>query len=474
MAKLFDRAQETVRKARRTLRRAPERLAQQLAFRADIAVTGLRRAGKTVFITSTIHNLLSASRNRDVLAGFDAARRMVGAREVHSSVDIPVFPTQDYLRALAEDRHWPQPTAAVSMTELAIRYRRTSFAKHLPSMAEGIATIGFFDYPGEWLLDIPMIDQSYADWSRQTLELLRSEPRLAVAREFLDFEASCDLRQTAETAADTIRKGHDLYRRALHRARDELSLCFLQPGRFVLPDDMGDRPALWFFPSRASPAVPGSISALMAERFEAYCQRIVKPFFVETFERSNRQVVLVDLIAALNAGRFAFEDTSRAIDAVLEALQVGRRGWISRLFPRRFDKILFAATKADHVPDVQRDRLRDLLASMTGIRADRAVVAGAKEMTAALASIRCTVDEHVQLEIGEVDVVVGTPVGQDRRVKVYPGTIPKTPPPASYWTDRRIAFPQFKPPPISIYPGSGIPHIGLDGALHFLLDDQLR
>lgn len=477
----FKRTQDTLKRARERLQRTPEMLAQQMSLRADIAVTGLRRAGKTVFITSSIHNLLSSAKNRDALRGLGAAeeKRIVGVREVEASAaDMPLFPTRSYLQALtAEEPQWPQPTASVTRTELEIRYKRKSFKRHLPTFAEGVLTLGFIDYPGEWLLDLPMVTQSYAQWSKATMELLRSEPRATVTREFLDFVAASDSGQSVDTASEISRKGHALYCDVLRRARDELSLSFLQPGRFIMPDDKGDRPVLWFYPTdvRSGDAPKqGSLDALLAERYDTYCQKIVKPFFAETFGRTNRQVVLVDLLSALNAGRHAFEDTCHALDTALDALQVRRTGLIGQILPRRFDKVLFAVTKADHVPDVQRDRMGDLLEQITGIQSNRARVAGAKELSLQIASICCTVDEKVSLDIGEVDVVVGTPVGQATRVKVYPGTIPKEPPPASFWSDRRIAFPLFKPPPFSALPGRGLPHINLDLALEFLLEDLLQ
>lgn len=465
---------------KQALQRTPEMLAQQMSLRADIAVTGLRRSGKTIFITSSIHNLLSAARNKDALRGLAAGKeRIVGVREVEvSAADMPLFPTRAYVQALtAEDPQWPRPTASVSRTELEIRYQRTSYKRHVPGLAEGILTLGFIDYPGEWLLDLPMVTQTYAQWSQATLGLLRSEPRASVAKEFLDFISATDLGQSADAASETARQGHALYCEVLRRARDELSLSFLQPGRFVMPDDKGDRPVLWFFPidTRSDDRQrQGSLGALLGERYDAYCQKIVKPFFAETFGRTNRQVVLVDLLSALNAGRHAFEDTCYALDTALDALQVRRSGLIGQILPRRFDKVLFAVTKADHVPDVQRDRMGELLAHITGIQSNRARVAGAKEQSLQIASIRCTVDEHVSLDIGEVDVVVGTPVGQATRVKVYPGTIPREPPPASFWADGRVAFPLFKPPPFSALPGRGLPHINLDVALDFLLEDLLQ
>ena len=40
----------------------------------------------------------------------------------------------------------------------------------------------------------------------------------------------------------------------------------------------------------------------MAERFERYREEVVRRFYEEHFSRFDRQIVLVDLLGALNAG----------------------------------------------------------------------------------------------------------------------------------------------------------------------------
>ena len=72
--------------------------------------------------------------------------------------------------------------------------------------------------------------------------------------------------------------------------------------------------------------------------------------------------MLVDVLRALNAGRDSFDDTRRAIDTILQSFRYGGGSLLARLFQgAHIDKVLFAATKADHVPDIQRDHLAELL-----------------------------------------------------------------------------------------------------------------
>lgn len=454
-------------------------LAQRLDLRADIAVTGLRRAGKSVFITSLIHNLTSAAQDGAVLPALHAALedRLIAAEE-HPPLGRgqPVFPTRDYLAQMAgEQPGWPAPTRLVSRTEVVIRYRARGLLAWAGLRSEGTLTLGIVDYPGEWLLDVPMLAQSYAVWSATTIERLRNMPRRAVARDFLDCIESLDATGRADHAK--IAKAVVLYQQLLLTLRDQHGLAFLQPGRHVVPDELGDRPALQFVPidlRHDGPPPPGSNAELLTQRYDAYLRDIVRPFFETTFDATNRQVVLIDLIAALNAGPDAFEDTAVALDTVAEALLRRREGPLGLIFPRRFDKVLFAATKADFVPEAQRDRLGQLLQSLVAPEQNAARMAGADARAMALAAARCSRDEKVTIEIGEVEVVVGVPVEGDKRVKVYAGTIPKEPPPRAFWDGRTVRYPVFRPPHFSARPGHGIPHINMDAALEFLIGDLLR
>ena len=92
-------------------------------------------------------------------------------------------------------------------------------------------TIRIVDYPGEWLLDLPLLEQSYAEWSRATLRLLRKGVRAEIGDEFLGFLAQ---HRPDEAASEEVAKqAHDLYCAYLLAARDRHGLSFLQPGRFL-------------------------------------------------------------------------------------------------------------------------------------------------------------------------------------------------------------------------------------------------
>ena len=129
---------------------------------------------------------------------------------------------------------------------------------------------------------------------------------------------------------------------------------------------------------------------MMARRYEAYKTAVVRPFFRDHFARLDRQIVLVDTLEALNAGPEAVAELETALAEILAAFRLGRTGWLTSLVARRIDRILFAATKADHLHHADHDRLEAILSRIVARAIERAAYAGAKVDVLALASVRAT------------------------------------------------------------------------------------
>jgi uncharacterized protein len=185
--------------------------------------------------------------------------------------------------------------------------------------------------------------------------------------------------------------------------------------------------------------------------------------------------VLVDVLRALLAGREAFEDTRLALDAILESFRYGHGGILSKLLlGPHIDKVLFAATKADHVPDIQRDHLAALLRNMAAFPALEVRSSNAQFEVMALASVISTRDDTQEIEGQRLQVVVGRPVGSSKQSKFFVGNVPIRPPRPDAWGSPFLNVPVFEPPPIDPSPVDGIAHINLDLALDFLLGDRLR
>jgi hypothetical protein len=469
---------------------ASERLANNLSEFAGggatvwLAVTGLSRSGKTVFITSLIHNFLSSlhNPNRMPLLNVVGERRLLAANlEAAKAQRLPRFPYLANIEKMAGSvPDWPSRTADISEIGIEVRFVPANTVGRFLSEITGspaTLTIRIVDYPGEWLLDLPLLTTSYAQWSRATLAVLRKGLRAQISRDFLAFVAELGPDQIA--SEETAKKAHDLYCACLLEARDRYGLSFLQPGRFLCRGSLADVPYLWFAPLDIEEGLDtfaqSTLGALMEERFEVYKREAVTTFYEQHFRNYSRQIVLVDVLRVLLAGREAFDDTRLALDAILDSFRYGHGGIISKLIlGPHIDKVLFAATKADHVPDIQRDHLAALLRNMAAFPALEMKSSNAQLDVTALASVISTQEDSQEIEGQRVQVVVGRPVGAQRQSKFFVGNVPIRPPRPEAWGSPFLNVPVFEPPAIDLSPVEGIPHINLDLALEFLLGDRLR
>jgi predicted YcjX-like family ATPase len=437
--------------------------------RLRLAVTGLSRAGKTVFLTSLIANLLAAGRGARTLPALsEAARgRIQRVFIVPAGTEtVPRFDAEAHLGALAADPpRWPERTGDLSSVSIAIDVKRDSRLFRMPGDRRVILEL--FDYPGEWLLDLPMLRQDFAAWSAATLARLRQRSRPKEAERFLAFLDSLPPDAPAEDAL--AKHGHTLYRDALRACRDAHGLRFLQPGRFLNPGPWGEVPLLWFFPLPAG--ARGGLAALCARRYAAYLADQRKNFLDPFFSRCQRQVVLVDVLGALHAGQEVFEDTREALGAIASAIH--DVGPLARFLGAVPSRVAFAATKSDHVPSRARDALVSLLDHLACGARDEAQGARAAVSTHAIAAIRCTEDAVARLDGHAVAAVRGVLLREGTVATIYPGEVPMKPPEPAFWDAGLFVMPEFRPPRLDPAGLSGVPHLGLDRLLAWLIGDLL-
>jgi uncharacterized protein len=452
-----------------------------------LGVTGLSRAGKTIFITALVQALLSNAR----LPAFAAATegRLLGARLAeYPDASIPRFAFEQHLAALTgAEPHWPDSTRRISQLRLTVKYQSRSWLK----LARGTSTLNLdiVDYPGEWLLDLPLLDMSYAEWSAIAIGRARAATAVPEADAFLALAANLDRNASAtDTPAESLAAAFTTYLRASRADRHALSA--LPPGRFLLPGDLEGSPALTFAPLPDAATAPrsGSLDAMLARRFEAYKDVVIRPFLRDHFLRLDRQIVLVDPLRALNAGPAAVTDLEQALTGVLTAFRHGESNPVSRLVSRRIDRILFAATKADHVHSSSHDRLEALLNRLLLSAARQARFAGARTSSLALAAVRATREGTVDQGAEKLNVVIGTPEAGERlgdvvydgrsEIALFPGDLPENPDSVLERADPvHLNFLRFNPPRVVERTADGdpvLPNIRLDRALEFLLGDWLK
>lgn len=449
-----------------------------------LGVTGLSRAGKTIFITSLVHNLIAGTRMP--LFGAMAEGRLIGAQLAEQPDDqVPRFAYEKHLEDLTgRDPQWPASTSRVAELRLTLRYQSASW---LGSMTGPRAVhLDIVDYPGEWLLDLPLLTKSFSEWSAEALGLARNPPRLKLAGDWLKAVENADpLAEATDTAAEGLAAAFTGYLRACRA--DEHGLSTLPPGRFLMPGEMEGSPALTFSPLPGPAETPRSntLYAMMERRYEAYKRHVVKPFFRDHFARLDRQIVLVDALSALNAGPAAVRDLETALTDILRCFRVGDGNPISQLLTRRIDRILFAATKADLLHHTSHDRLEALLGRLVDDAAKRAKFSGARTEAIALSSVRATREGTVKHEGETLPCIIGRPrEGEEleghtydgkEEIAFFPGDLPQNPESLFQAAEAvsALKFLRFRPP-LRDARTSPLPHIRLDRATEFLLGDRLK
>lgn len=440
-----------------------------------LGVTGLARAGKTVFITSLVANLMNRARMGQLSA---QAQGRIRSAYLQPQPDdtVPRFDYESHLSALTGPApHWPESTRTVSQLRLSFLVQRGGLLGTMSGQRK--LHLDIVDYPGEWLLDLLLLDQSYRDWSAAALSRAETRPGGAgflQAAGAADRAASFD-----EPDARALTKAYTAY---LTEARDAgYSDC--TPGRFLLPGELEGSPALTFAPLPRPGQLPrGSLWREMERRFEAYKRQVVKPFFRDHFARIDRQVVLMDVLNAIHNGPRAVEDLRQAMAGILGAFRPGRNAWLTRLLGgRRVERILFAATKADHLHHSQHGQLSAIADAMLRDARDRADFAGAGTAALAIAALRATVEETRHHDGVELDLVRGLSLETGKPTAYYPGALPQDPAhilgPAragdAGWLTADYGRMRFAPPVLTLAPGEGPPHIRLDKAAEFLIGDRL-
>ena len=430
-----------------------------------LGVTGLARSGKTVFITSLVANLLDRGR----MPGLRGAE-LIRAAFLKPQPDdtVPRFDYEAHLEAMTGPAPvWPESTRSISELRLSFRVDPVGFLGGL----QGPRTVhvDIVDYPGEWLLDLLLLDKSFDDWSSETLA--RMENR-AESSDFLALYAGVDGGQPHdESVAQSMAKSLSAY---LNASRDAgWSDC--TPGRFLLPGDLDGSPVLTFAPVNGD-AKRGTLRREMERRYEAYKSKVVRPFFRDHFSKIDRQVVLVDVLGAMNRGRPAVRELRDTMTGLMAAFRPGRNRFLARLLGgRRVEKILFAATKADHLHHKQHPDLTAFMENLVRQSRDRADFAGAQTAAMSLASLRVTTETQLKRENGVLDCVQGRVAHKAGAVAFHPGSVPTSLAEVleaeGRFGLRDIAF---QPAPLTLLPGQGPPHIRLDRAADFLIGDVFK
>ena len=472
-----------------SLAQAGHRLQDLLTPSLRLGVTGLARSGKTVFITALIRNLTQGGR-LPFFAPYAEGRLLSADLEPQPDDNVPRFDYEAHVGALTADPPaWPESTRRVSEVRVALSF----LSEHPIRRALGIRRLNLdiVDYPGEWLLDLAMLGESYAAWSRDALARARGLSPLKATADWLAFASTLDPAQPEDE--QIALEGARLFSEHLRAVRAHAPVATLGPGRFLMPGDLEGSPLLTFIPLALADEANGqrgSLAAMMARRYDSYLAHVVRPFFREHFSRLDRQIVLVDVLGALNGGVDATLELERALASVLKAFRPGAASWLACLFGGwRIDRLLLCGMKADRIHHTSHDRLEAILRFLTQRAAQRAGEAGAETHVMALAALRATREAQARDGKAMLPCIVGVPLPGEtvdgerfdgkREAAIFPGDLPEDPSAVlSGASPFAATFPRFRPPRLLPVQASGEipapPHIRLDRALDVLLGDWIK
>jgi len=320
------------------------------------------------------------------------------------------------------------------------------------------------------LMDLPMLNMTYAQWCRQQASLLESAPRAGIAPDLMQRLQSLDLAAPAdERMMDALWQD---YRQFLRDCRNLHKLSYLQPGRALLDaEDYGiiPLPGIGHRTAAELDALPeDSVYRVLERRYREYVEQQVAPFVESHFRHLDRQLVLVDLIGTLFAGEAALDDMRRAFAHIADTFRYGSSGLLRKLWRPRVDRLVFAATKVDQVLAADHDALRQLLGQQLQQAFTGARHRGLPLFCEAIAAVRCS-NENTR---DGRRMLVGHDMS-GRFVGFENAEIFAHLPNEGEWSHYTGGLPPQLRPPSGIGREGYLPHIRLDALLNLLLGDKV-
>ena len=441
-----------------------------------VGVTGFSRAGKTVFICALAQALLTArawdnKRGQGPLAEFgpfECGRfSLARIRRDGSSDKLPDFELDKVRDALTGmDARWPSRTQGISRLELdlAVKPRRG-----IRKVWTRPIRLELIDYPGEWLIDLPMLEQDFSQWSEAVLAQATNDTRAELSRDYMGWLER--LRGNNKAPPSAAEEASVLWAAYL-RSAAEYGLVFNQPGLAICPDASRDSQLFQLAPLPQG-ETPSGLFQEMDKRFERYKKEVIKPFYKKHFALIDRQIVLVDLLRVLEAGKGHFDDLLTAQRALIPSFNYSKGGPLDWVDGVRTTRVLFAATKADHVVKGDRANLSNLLHKMLRyVDVDNEMAWSTKAVdTMALCSVRATEDFRVKAAPHK-EVLLGKPADGKEDGTWDPGRLPLDMPPE--WGSFALRFYKFEPRPMPEAHEMGFPSIHLGRALDFLIGEDFE
>lgn len=335
-----------------------------------VVITGLSRSGKSMFFT-TLMSLLGqrANQSADHLPLLHSLpKSLVESFELRPIADEEAFPFEACLAKL-QQQQWPASTYQVYGFELVLRLNPTNTFKRLINASNEVV-FRFYDYPGEWLTDLPMLHKDFVHWSDSAWSQQLNPPQKFYAQGWQDYVAQFDFDLSPEMARidDYVQN----YRRYLQIAKEN-GITLLQPGSMLMDTHVFNWQLNGFAP------LPSSISSdpehpwtkIFTENFEQFKTLWLKPLQENYFAKADKQIIMLDLHEGLSHSRAHLFQLKETISNLANSFAYGADKWYKPkiLFGEEISKVAFVATKADLIPQAQQQNFMSLLQDITaGVR----------------------------------------------------------------------------------------------------------
>lgn len=443
-------------------------IGQRLAHQhLRLGITGISGAGKTAFITSLVRQLTQVQSGQLPFFQVMQQQRYLGGQCIANSDPTQArFPFEGNLQQLQMGQ-WPVSTAALSQITLQLRYQpRHALLQKILDWQQ--LTIEITDYPGEWLLDLPMLRQTYEEWCLQVWQMLDAEPIRELAAPFRQQLTQSDLSGNPLQ----LQQLTQIYQQLLQQLKHQQLAIILQPGRLLRPAELLDAPLLNLFPLLPEQLNhPHILGIQLRKNFDDYRAKVVLPFYRTYFSGLDRQIILADCLGALNRGHTALEQLQQALMLIMQHFNYGPDSWWRRLVKPRIDKVLFVASKADLLTADQHRNLLLLLQQMLQQPLYQHRYQQCQTEVLAVSAVVSAETGTTQTAEGQRACLRGRLATTGELQTWYPGDVPISMPTAQLFSHHQFAFPAFLPL-VGEQPSYPL-QMRMDQVLQFLLGDLL-
>lgn len=340
-----------------------------------IAITGLSRSGKSVLFTSllTLIKARAAEKNIDFLPLLTQLPiHRIKTVEVRPIEGEKMYPLEESIAQLAQGQ-WPKPTQEVYGFELFISLHQDhDWLKHLHDTQT--LSFQFYDYPGEWLTDLPMLKHDYVTWSHKALAQQSSNPQKHYASSWQAFLEDYDFDTPPTPSA--INEMVSAFKAYLTHTK-QAGITVLQPANMLLTVSQHDWHQHGFTPLpteiTSDPSHPWT--QVFTQHYQHYQTHTLEPLHERYFAHTDKQIILVDLFEGLSYGQRHLKQLRETLTNLASIFVYGKTNWFkAKLFnEHKISDLAFVASKVDSAPLSQQAQLLSLLEDVS--KGARAVLA---------------------------------------------------------------------------------------------------